>query len=272
MLDWESDDVFVLNDVAFRTVPASGKDSSEARNDVLVLAKQRWMVEKYVRLVSELRPRNILELGIFRGGSAAFLSLLAQPHRLVAIDRDENPPERFAAWLSRQGTDRVHAHYGVDQSDAAALLGIVAAEFDGELLDLVIDDASHLLGPSRASFDALFPCLRPGGIYVIEDWAARHVIEKEPRTDPGIQRFERELRAGVEAPLTLLLFEAVLAAAYTDVVDDISVQRNWVTLRRGTGAATPGEFRISECYMHSGRDLLNPRWIADGSDNQPHRV
>ena len=41
---------------------------------------------------------------------------------------------------------------------------------DGEPLDLVIDDASHLYGPTMASFEVLFPRLRPGGLYVIEDW------------------------------------------------------------------------------------------------------
>jgi predicted methyltransferase len=39
---------------------------------------------------------------------------------------------------------------------------------DDQLLDLVVDDTSHL-GPTRASFNTLFPRLRPGGVYVIED-------------------------------------------------------------------------------------------------------
>jgi hypothetical protein len=43
-------------------------------------------------------------------------------------------------------------------------------EFGQDPLDLVIDDASHLYGPSLATFETLFPALREGGLYVLEDW------------------------------------------------------------------------------------------------------
>ena len=42
-------------------------------------------------------------------------------------------------------------------------------EFDGRL-DLVIDDASHELHATKASFETLFPLPRSGGWYIIEDW------------------------------------------------------------------------------------------------------
>ena len=38
----------------------------------------------------------------------------------------------------------------------------------------MIDDASHLLMPTERSFDALFPRVRPGGAYIIEDWCAEY--------------------------------------------------------------------------------------------------
>jgi hypothetical protein len=47
-------------------------------------------------------------------------------------------------------------------------------QFDGGPLDLVVDDCSHLYEPTRASFNELFPRLRPGGAYVIEDWVWAH--------------------------------------------------------------------------------------------------
>src|SRR4029077_11377083 len=43
--------------------------------------------------------------------------------------------------------------------------------FNGSI-DVVIDDASHLYGPTRRSFEILFPLLKPGGAYIIEDWPA----------------------------------------------------------------------------------------------------
>lgn len=53
-----------------------------------------------------------------------------------------------------------------DQSDAAGLAAIV--ERYGPF-DIIIDDGSHENEHVRISFDALFPHLRNGGLYVIED-------------------------------------------------------------------------------------------------------
>ena len=52
-------------------------------------------------------------------------------------------------------------------------------EFDGRL-DLVIDDASHELHATKASFETLFPLLRSGGWYIIEDWIWETVPCREP--------------------------------------------------------------------------------------------
>ena len=57
-----------------------------------------------------------------------------------------------------------------DQRDAARLSEVCAAHApDG--LDIVIDDASHVGAWSLRLYRALFPFLRPGGFYMIEDWA-----------------------------------------------------------------------------------------------------
>jgi hypothetical protein len=44
----------------------------------------------------------------------------------------------------------------------------------------VIDDASHIYEPTRASFETLFPYLRPGGLYIIEDWQWSYSDEPPP--------------------------------------------------------------------------------------------
>lgn len=77
----------------------------------------------------------------------------------------------FEWFINARGLgDRVTCHWGTDQADVAKLRTIVAADLRGQL-DLVIDDASHQYAPTKASFEALFPLIRPGGLYVIEDWS-----------------------------------------------------------------------------------------------------
>jgi hypothetical protein len=53
-----------------------------------------------------------------------------------------------------------------DQSDETFLARLIS-HYGG--FDIVIDDGSHIASHVHASFRALFPAVRPGGWYVIED-------------------------------------------------------------------------------------------------------
>ena len=74
-------------------------------------------------------------------------------------------------------SDSVRTEYGIDQSDVRRVATVVDEHFGLHDLDLVVDDASHLQLPTAASFDVLFPRLRPGGVYVLEDWSTGHTWE-----------------------------------------------------------------------------------------------
>jgi hypothetical protein len=69
---------------------------------------------------------------------------------------------------------RIRSYYGVSQTDKAQIDRIARDEFGDTPLDVIIDDASHLYGNTRRTFEMAFPYLRPGGTYVIEDWGWAH--------------------------------------------------------------------------------------------------
>lgn len=54
-----------------------------------------------------------------------------------------------------------------DQSDVASLEAL-KAEIDVEF-DVIIDDASHMYGSTISAFNSLFPAVKSGGVYIIED-------------------------------------------------------------------------------------------------------
>lgn len=138
--------------------------------DDFVIVKPPELVRRYLDLLEVTEPRRIVELGVKRGGSTALLALAAAPELLVAVDLDPVCPPALAKLIADRGLhDRVLPVLGVDQSDDATL-GDLARRYGP--FDLVIDDASHMLGPTRASFETLFPHVRPGGLYIIEDWAS----------------------------------------------------------------------------------------------------
>ena len=110
-------------------------------------------------------------MGIWDGASSAFWFEYFKPDKLVAVDflHREDDPE-FVAYVKRKKAEgRLKTYWRTDQSDRTRLAEIAKAEFDGRL-DLVIDDASHELHATKASFETLFPLLRSGGWYIIEDW------------------------------------------------------------------------------------------------------
>lgn len=223
------------------------------------IVKPMPLVERYRSLCDAARGGNIVELGIAEGGSTALLALWAEPRKLVAVDLEPNRLDALDDFIEARGLgDRVSAHYGVDQADRDRLVALVDEEFDGAALDLVIDDASHHYAPTRVSFGALFPHLRPGGVYIIEDWDADVFMADavaRAMADPSSPHHERvkeSLRASMAAakdgppprpkrtPLARLALELVIACASAgDAVAEVAMNRSFIAVTRGEGELGP---------------------------------
>jgi Methyltransferase domain len=240
---WSSDRDFTLLGTEFHATGFKGITSTVDR---FFLMKPRALVDQYVALIAELRPQTIFELGIFRGGSTAFLSHLAAPKRLVAVDLTREPVDALEQFIDRYGYgDAVKPYYAIDQADGPALEAIYRREFDETPLDLVLDDASHNLDATRASFNSLFPRLRAGGLYIIEDWGT------------GLFGFARPH----EGPfLASIVFELLCTLPYHDgLIANVVVDKFWATVKRGSQPLPPGAFDLSTCYHDRARRLIGER-------------
>lgn len=252
-LNWEDGERFVVGQTAFQAlIPGTVKYREPPREGEFLIFKPRPLVERYAALLADLRPQHVFELGVRMGGSTMFFAELARPRRLVAIDRDPLTEviARIEAHASIAGLPDVVRTLGdVDQADRRRLAEIVENEFAGSPLDLVLDDCSHLYEPTRASFNELFPRLRPGGLYVIEDWEWAHPsLDSE---DP-----ERVLYPD-EVPMTRLLFEIVLAIpSVPGLIADFSLDQRAAVITRGDAEVDPSAFEISACSNRKGRELL----------------
>ena len=97
---------------------------------------------------------------------------------------------------------------------------------DGEI-DLVIDDCSHLYGPSKASLNFLLPRLRPLGLYVIEDWGWAHWPGEEWQGPDAQYRDE-------PTALSNLVLELVMtAASRIDIIGKLTITRDSVYITKG---------------------------------------
>jgi hypothetical protein len=220
----------LLDDLVFR-LEHYRDDSWELGDECFPFYKIKPLVDQYAEFWSlhgSFVPANLFELGMWDGGSVAFWSEVFHPRKHVAIDRaDREDSAYFRCYKENHGRQAsISTHWRTDQADKQRLQEIVAAEFDG-LLDLVIDDCSHLYAPTRVSFEALFPLIRPGGMYVIEDWAWSHWEEFQAPKHEWAN----------EAPLTALVFELVEAAGTSAAaIASLAVYEGFAVVQRGAAS------------------------------------
>ena len=126
----------------------------------------------------------------------------------------------------------------------------------------MIDDASHLLAPTRASFEALFPSLREDGLFVIEDWNYQHLVSDAVaqirNPDPEqLAELERRISRAPEPPLSRLVVELVLLAAESDeFVREVKIDSRSVRVRGGVEPWIPSTFSVAG-LIHDDLGLLD---------------
>jgi hypothetical protein len=227
----------------------------ESHDRVFSIRKDRVRIEEYLEIVERFDGDNFVELGIGSGGSVALTALVAPPRKLVAFDLLPDRVEALDELIAQRGlSERVRLYYGTDQSDQQRLVSILDEEFGDEPLGLVIDDASHRLGETRTSFEALFPRLRPGGLFVIEDWNQQHLVSRDlgaALADPSPELKEHVLARLAEGPpdtpLSRLVIELILVQAESDeVVREVRVDRRWAFFYRGSGDLSRSKFRLAD--------------------------
>jgi 23S rRNA U2552 (ribose-2'-O)-methylase RlmE/FtsJ len=107
------------------------------------------------------RALKLLELGIHRGGSLHLWRDYFPRGEITGVDIEL--PTGFIPG------ERVQMFQG-DQADVA-FLSTLAQQAAPDGFDVIIDDASHIAAMTERAFWFLFDHhLRPGGLYVIEDW------------------------------------------------------------------------------------------------------
>ena len=253
---WSSETDFSIGATSYSCRPRF--DIFESGPEGFCIRKPRELVERYEGVLRKLAPRRIVELGIYQGGSTALIAQLARPEKLVALDLEPQPVAALAEFAEREGLAQViSAHWGVDQADGSRVGSIVDEQFGERAIDLIVDDASHMLEPTRRSFETLFPRLRPGGLYLLEDWGWAH---REIEVWPG------------RPPLSVLVAEVTIAAAHRpDIVAGIEVDRQWAMISRGDAELDPGDFALGSALGGRGRRIAAAMEAAGTAGDRSRR-
>jgi hypothetical protein len=112
----------------------------------------------YLRLASQIGTAgHVAELGVYSGGSLAMWQTLFPAGLVAGVDYVAT-----ARWP--EGTHKL-----VTTQTSVALPGQLS-EISPDGYDLIIDDCSHDGELTRRSWELLWPLVKPGRWYVIEDW------------------------------------------------------------------------------------------------------
>jgi len=249
-LHWLDDETLACPGANILAVFDDRSQELESTPDRFILMKSRGMVDWYeTTFAGADRPDRVFEIGIFKGGSVVLFSELWRPERLVAIDIASEPIGAVDEYIARCGLrESVKAIYGIDQADANTMRSIISSEFGGAALDLVVDDGCHFYAETKAAFETVLPFVRPGGVYVIEDWGWAHW--------PGPWQENGGPWPDKPAPTMLALELAMLCASRSDLVASVEITPGLIVVRRGTGQVSDIPFTLQGTYLTAGRVFL----------------
>jgi len=244
-----SPDIEIIDGTTFELRPMQRNPTNP---DWICLRKNRDFINRYLALVDEFKHCIMVEVGVDQGGSTSFFTKLLRPQLLLALELSQRPVTRVMDFLARHDPDRrVTIHWGVDQSDRVEVPRLVDAAVKDQALDLVIDDASHLLVQTTATFEMLFPRLRPGGLYIIEDWSwihlqERHVVraidaDPEGRIAKSVRAEALAAKDDFDMPTSSLICQLVVGAGRNpEWITEVRATDGFCEIRRGSAYIAPG--------------------------------
>jgi SAM-dependent methyltransferase len=244
---WESDSLFRTKNLKFVSSWAA-PDKADFSSGRIPVHKPRELIERYAALLRG-PVSGVVEIGYLHGGMIAFLADMLPHAKIVGIDL-RKPPEALVAILADQGmADRALYYSGIDQEDAEAVRTVLEKEFGDKPIDLITDDASHFYEKSKKTFEACFGYLRPGGSYVIEDWAWAHW--NHPKWQAG-----RNIFSGT-TPLSRLLFELTMIRGSQPWLSCLTIETGaFMVATRGKGLPHGSQFDIDSSYLTAGRSFV----------------
>lgn len=246
MIKWKTPTLIKVRGHYFRVTTWGAAEAPR-----LQVMKEPFHIDTYGALAKQIGTgANIVELGIRTGASTAFLAVLFKPAKLCGVEIADEASAKFDQFLqkNKRYAARISTHFGCDQGDRESLERIINHDFGDAALDLVIDDASHLLAPSTSSFNTLFPRLRPGGIFVLEDWSWEHFLESQA----GAEKLTRELDG-----FSTLCLQAVVASGFRpDIISKVTIERGIAVIHRGEAELDPESFRLDQCIGKLGESFL----------------
>ena len=227
----------------FATVDDSEYHEITSSDNEFLLVKTREMIEAELDCTSKIDVNNIVDIGVWQGGSVALLDRVFRPDKLVAVEYSTRELPHLDAYIERYSRqDNVRLYKGLSQADISRFRELLDAEFGDEKIDLVIDDASHQYLETMLSFNLVFPRMSEGGIFVIEDW----------QWSTMEAHYNSDYFDGKRGWRTWCFSASMSCACRPDIVREVIVKNHSVMVVRGDAELQSGAFDITDIARNKG--------------------
>ncbi|MBI1197556.1 MAG: class I SAM-dependent methyltransferase [Phenylobacterium sp.] len=214
------------------------RSASPGPIEELFFANQGRLVHKWIHYLPvydrvlapyHQKPITMLEIGVSKGGSLELWRKFFGPDATIyGIDIDPACAKR----VDPPNQVRIGS-----QGDPAFLRKVLAETGPP---DIILDDGSHISSHQRISFEVLFPALKPGGLYMIEDLHTAYW----PRWEGGYRR------AGTGIELVKALIDDMhgwhhgrgARFAGREWVQSVEIHDSIAVITKGAPLPAPGHF------------------------------
>ncbi len=150
----------------------------QVRDEIVALAER----------AAESKPRIVLEIGTYKGGTALIWAQLAS-ERVITCDLSPmgHRAPLIEAFPSPTSTSKLVLMTG--DSHAQKFCDRVAAELAGERVDLLFIDGDHSAEGVRRDYEMYRDFVRPGGLIAFHD-----IVEDQPLPENQVFEFWKDVR------------------------------------------------------------------------------
>ncbi len=145
------------------------------------------------RSVASLKPRVILEIGTYSGGTAFLWSQIAS-ELVLSCDMNDQADRRLLFEAFPPPGSRVSVTTLQGNSHDPSMVRRVKDHLRSRSVDFLFIDGDHSLEGVRADFEDYAPLVRTGGLVAFHD-----IVEKQPEASTQVQRFWLEVKDQYES-------------------------------------------------------------------------
>lgn len=149
----------------------------------------------FAKLIKELQPKTVLEVGTANGGTLFLLCRLAHPDAtVISVDLPGGvygggyPEWKTPVYQSFQ-LPQQSLHLLRADSHAQETLEKVKSLLGGRRLDLLLIDADHTYEGVKKDYELYSPLTEPGGVVAFHD-----IVPHPPELGCGVDRFWNEIK------------------------------------------------------------------------------